>query len=278
MSTVTGPLLTVPTTATGRSKRRLLPTGLTAFSYLVIAWLFLPIIVMVAFSFNQTTSKLNVNWQGFTLHWYASLGDQPDMLAAMRNSLLIATIATVGALLLGVPLGMALSRWRFRGKGAVTLLLFINITTPAVTMGAALLSLFIEAGVPRGLRTIAAAHLMFCISFVAITVRARMAHFDGTFEEASEDLGASTWTTFRRVTLPTMMPAIIAAALLSFSLSIDDLIVTQFNAGNALTFPLWVYGTVRFGTPPQANVLGTLVFVTGLLLSTAAWYQASRKR
>jgi spermidine/putrescine transport system permease protein len=236
----------------------------------------LPIVVMIAFSFNNTSSKLNVNWQGFTTKWYGALGDYPDMLGAMRNSLTIALITVIGSLLLGAPIGMALARWRFRGRGALATLLFINITAPAVTMGAALLSLFIEAGIPRGYDTIFAAHIMFSIAYVAVTVRARMAHFDIRQEEASQDLGASSWTTFRRITFPAMLPAISAAGLLAACLSIDDLMVTQFVAGNTLTFPLWVYGTVRFGTPPQANVLGTLIFTGGVLLALLARGRAAR--
>lgn len=241
-------------------RRHILP----AYTALVLAYLFLPIAVMIAFGFNKTTSKFNFTWQGFTLDWYRNLFNIPDLTAALRNSLLIAVLSTAIATVLGTMIGMALARSRFRGKRAVDFLLFANIAAPEIVLGAALLSLFITLGVPRGFVTILIAHVMFNISYVAVTVRARLAGFDESVVEAARDLGAGPWTAFRIVTLPIIYPGVLAGALLAFALSIDDYIITSFNSGQTLTFPLWVFGASRVGVPPQVNVMGTLIFAAGL--------------
>jgi spermidine/putrescine transport system permease protein len=168
---------------------------------------------------------------------------------------------------LGTTLGLAIGRYRFRGKAGVDLVLFAQIATPEIVLGASLLSLFITLGVPRGYLTILIAHVMFCIPFVAVTVQARVVGLDRSLEEAALDLGATPLVTFRKVTLPLIMPAVLAGALLSFALSIDDFVTTSFNAGQTTTFPLWVYGSSRIGVPPQVNVMGTLIFVFGVLLA-----------
>jgi spermidine/putrescine transport system permease protein len=243
--------------------RWLLPT----WSWLVIVWLSSPIIVMIVFGFNNTHGKFNITWQGFTLRWYRQLFAISDLTKSLENSLTIAVIVTVAATALGTLLGMALGKYRFRGSGSINLLMFANIAAPEVVMGASLLSLFLTFGVPRGYWTIVIAQVMFSIAYVAVTVRARMAGMDPALEEAARDLGAGPFVTFFRVTLPLLMPGVLAGALLTFALSIDDYIITSFNAGPVNTFPLWVYGASRVGVPPQVNVMGTLIFAFGVLLA-----------
>ncbi|GAB3568252.1 ABC transporter permease [Spelaeicoccus albus] len=239
---------------------------LHAYTWLVIFWLCLPILVMIAFGFNATTGRYNFVWQGFTFRWYRELFAIPNLTNALINSLTIAVIVTVIATVLGTFVGLALGRYKFRGRSGIDLLLFANIAAPEIAIGAALLSLFVSLGIPRGYWTIVVAHVMFDIAYVAITVRARTAGYDQSLEEAAADLGAGPWTTFRLITLRVIMPGVMAGAMLSFALSIDDFIITQFTAGQTLTFPLWVWGASRVGTPPQVNVMGTLIFVFGVLL------------
>jgi spermidine/putrescine transport system permease protein len=240
---------------------------LAGYTWLVILWLVFPIIIMIIFGFNATTSKFNFRWQGFTLYWYRHLFAIPDLTNALVNSLTIAILNTIIATAIGTFMGLALGKYRFRGRGATDLLLFANIAAPEIALGAALLSLFITLNVPRGYWTIVIAHVMFSIAFVAVTVRARLAGFDRSLEEAARDLGAGAFATFRLVTLPIIYPGVIAGALLAFALSIDDYIITSFNAGQVVTFPLWVYGASRVGVPPQVNVMGTLIFVAGVLFA-----------
>lgn len=250
-------------------RRRIRPGRflLPLWGWLVIAWLCSPIVVMIVFGFNDTTGRYNIKWQGFTLHWYRDLFGIPDLTSALENSITIALIVTVLATILGTLMGFALGRYRFRGSGTTSLMLFANIAAPEVVLGAALLSLFIQMGVPRGYLTIVLAQVMFSIAYVAVTVRARMAGLDPFLEEASRDLGAGPYATFFRITLPMIMPGVLAGALLVFALSIDDYIITSFNAGNTQTFPLWVYGATREGVPPQVNVMGTLIFGFGVLVA-----------
>jgi spermidine/putrescine transport system permease protein len=248
------------------------------WGWAVIAWLSLPIIVMIVFGFNDTKGKTNFRWEGFTLHWYRDLFDIPDLTTALVNSIEIAAITTVIATILGTFMGVALGRYRFRGSGSVTLLLFANIAAPEVVLGAALLSMFLTLGVPRGFWTITVAHIMFSLAYVAVTVRARMAGMDQSLEEASRDLGAGPVSTFFRVTLPGILPGVMSGALLAFALSIDDYIITSFNAGNTVTFPLWVYGASRIGVPPQVNVMGTLIFAFGVIAAMAGAISGRRKQ
>ena len=253
---------------------------LRTYTWVVIAWLSLPILVMIVFGFNDTTGKFNFVWQGWTLRWYRELFQIDDLTVALRNTLTIAILVTLAATLMGTLIGYAMGRHRFRGKGPLSLVLFANVAAPEIAMGTGLLSLFLTLGIPRGYWTIVIAHIMFGIVYVAITVQARMAAYDRSMEEAARDLGAGPWTAFRLVTLPILLPGIIAGALLAFALSIDDFIITQFNAGTTQTFPLWVYGSSRVGTPPQVSVMGTLVFGFGVLLvvGNALWLRRSIRR
>jgi spermidine/putrescine transport system permease protein len=255
-------------TASPRRRRRGGRFILPAYTALVMLYLVSPILIMVTYSFNQTSpKKLAFRWNGFTLHWYAKAFVRAGLTSALKNSLVIALISTIIATILGTLVALALVRYRFRGKRTAEGVLFANIAAPEIVLGASLLSLFITFGVPRGLVTIVIAHVMFNIAYVAVTVRARMAGFDRALEEAAQDLGANPWQTFMRVTLPLIYPGILAGALLAFALSIDDFIITNFVAGSKVTFPLWVYGAVKVGIPPQVFVLGTLIFTFGVMLA-----------
>jgi spermidine/putrescine transport system permease protein len=251
--------------------------SLQAYTWLIILWLMLPIFVIIAFGFNKTSGKFNYTWQGFTLHWYHDLFGISDLTRALVNSLTIAAIVTTIAVILGTLMGFSLGRWHFRGSGFTELTLFANIAAPEITLATALLSLFVTVNVARGYWTIVIAQVMFDIAYVAVTVRARMAGYDVHLEEASRDLGAGAFATFRLVTLPLLLPGIVAGGLLAFALSIDDFVITQFNAGQTLTFPLWVYGATRVGVPPQVNVMGTLIFVGGVMIALTSVFLSRRR-
>jgi spermidine/putrescine transport system permease protein len=254
---------------------------LPIWGWLVILWLSSPIIVMIVFGFNDGSGKVvSTKWHGFTLKWYQQLFVYNDLTTALWHSVTIAVFTTMIAVVLGTLMGVALGKYRFRGTGSVNLLLFANIAAPEVVLGAALLSLFLALNIPRGYGTILIAHVMFSVAYVVVTVRARMAGLDPSMEEAARDLGAGPFATFFRVTLPIIMPGVIAGGLLAFALSIDDYIITSFNNGSTQTFPLWVYGAAQRtggGVPPQVNVMGTLIFAFGVLVALGAAVSARRK-
>ena len=277
MSTATLDPTTAPAPSVRRRRGPRQGRLLAVWTWLVIIWLLLPIAVMILFSFNDTKGRFNNSWQGFTFRWYGQLNAYPDLTGALLNSLTIALLTAVIAGALGTLIGLALGRYRFRGSGVTNLVTFAAISAPEVVMGASLLSMFLSLNVPRGYLTILIAHIMFSVSFVTVTVRARVLTLDPALEEAARDLGASAVTTFRLVTLPILFPAILAGGLLSFALSIDDYIITSFNSGSTITFPLWIWGSTRTGTPPQVNVLGTLIFVAGVLLALANVFWARRR-
>nr|MBA2331672.1 ABC transporter permease [Actinomycetota bacterium] len=225
--------------------------ALTGFAGLALVYLLLPIAVVILFSFNDPVGRFNYTWAGFTLdHWLNPLA-VPGLGEAMRASIEIAFLSSLTATLLGTPIALALVRYAFRGRGTTNLFIFLPLTTPEVVLGASLLTLFLNLGVSTGFWTIVLAHIMFNVSFVVVTVRARLVGFDRHLEEAAMDLGANGWTTFTRVTLPLIAPGILAGALLAFALSIDDFVITLFTAGAQTTFPLWVYGASRIGVPPE---------------------------
>jgi len=237
---------------------------LTAYALLAFAYLLLPIAVVVAFSFNDPAGRFNYTWQGFTLKNWTNWNGVPGLTGAMSLSLQIAAIAAVVATVLGTLIALALVRHGFRGRGATNLLVFLPMSTPEIVLGASLLALFLTMNVATGFATISIAHIMFCVSYVVVTVKARLVGFDRHLEEAALDLGANEWTTFRKVTLPLIAPAILAGALLSFALSVDDFVITYFNSGAEVTFPLFVWGAARVGAPPQVNVIATAIFVVAL--------------
>ena len=259
---------------TARISNAMLPV----YTALAVAYLFLPIAVMIVFSFNNPLGRQNITWQGFTVQNYFDIWSRPDITGPMLASLTVALVSTVVATILGTLIGLALTRYEFRGQGGLNLLIYIPMATPEVIMGASLLALWVTVGVQRGLGTIIIAHVAFCISFVVVTIRARISGFNRSLEEAAMDLGADEMTTFRKVTLPLIFPGILAAAMLSFALSIDDYVITSFVSGQTTTFPLWVFGASRFGVPPEVNVLGTLIFVVAFLAILAQILWARRKQ
>jgi spermidine/putrescine transport system permease protein len=277
LATRDAPPEVAPAPAVGRRRRwtRLL---LPAYTWLMIFYFSLPILVMIVFGFNDTQGRLNLRWQGFTLNWYRDLFSIQALSTALRNSLLIAVICTIITTVLGTMVGLALGRYRFRGKGAYDLVIFSAISAPELVLGASLLSLFVTVQFVRGFVTIVIAHVAFSLAFVAITVRARVLTLDPTLEEAAQDLGADPLTTFRKVTLPLLAPGIVAGGLLAFALSIDDYVVTSFVNGQVETFPIWVYGATRIGVPPQVNVMGTLIFLFGVGIAVSNALLARRQR
>jgi spermidine/putrescine transport system permease protein len=241
-------------------RRHLLP----AYAALALVYLFLPVAVVIAFSFNNPKGRFNYTWDGFTLNNWTHPFGVPGIGSAIRISLEIAALSSLAATVLGALMALALARYQFRGRGLVNLLVFVPLTTPEIVLGSSLLTLFLNQNVATGFTTILIAHIMFNISYVVVTVKARLAGFDRHLEEAAMDLGANEWTTFWKVTLPLIAPGVIAAALLSFALSIDDFVITYFNSGSTITFPLFVWGSARVATPPQINVIGSLIFIVAV--------------
>lgn len=239
---------------------------LTAFAIVAFAYLLVPIAIVILFSFNNPAGRYNYTWQGFTLDHWRNWDGVPGLREAMTLSVEIAVIASIFATVLGTLIALALVRYGFRGRSGTNLLIFLPMATPEIVLGASLLTLFINLNVLLGFTTILIAHIMFCISYVVVTVKARLVGFDRSLEEAAMDLGADELTTFRKVTLPLIAPAILAGALLSFALSIDDFVITYFNSGSETTFPLFVWGAARVGAPPQVNVMGTVIFMVALSL------------
>lgn len=244
---------------------------------LVLLYLFLPIFVIVLFSFNKPLGKFNYTWQGFTLQNWAHPFKYPALTRALIMSLNVAAVSTAIALVLGTLVAIALVRQRFRGSNAIDTFLALPLTTPEVVIGASLLTLFLDLGWATGYTTILLAHMGFEISIIAMTVRARVRGFDWTLEDASMDLGASPTRTFFRVTLPLIIPGIAAAAMLSFALSLDDFIITYFVSGSTITYPLYVNAATKAAVPPQIDVLATAILVVSLvLLALGTVYQRKR--
>ncbi len=233
---------------------------------LVLLYLFLPIFVIVLFSFNHPAGKFNYTWQGFTLDNWLHPFKYPALVEALKLSLNVALVSTLIALVLGTLLAIALVRQRFHGQRAVDTFMVLPLTAPEVVMGASLLTLFLDLHWAAGYTTIVIAHVAFEVSFIAMTVRARVRGFDWTLEDASLDLGAGPGRTFFKVTLPLIVPGIIAAGMLSFALSLDDFIITYFVSGSTVTYPLYVNAAVKAAVPPQINVLATAILVISLIL------------
>ncbi|HEX9165964.1 MAG TPA: ABC transporter permease [Gemmatimonadales bacterium] len=241
------------------------PRWLGAIVALVYLFLHLPLLVLVVFSFNA--SRFSVEWTGFTLEWYRQLLERPDILAGLRVSLVVGVISTAVATALGTLLALALARGRFRGRGALESLLYVPLVTPEIVAGISLLVLFAGLKIALGLTTIVIAHVAFSVSFVTVVVLARLAGMDRSQEEAALVLGADEWTTFFRVTLPQLLPGVVSGALLAFTLSFDDYVITSFVAGSGTsTLPVVVYGMVRRNIDPTINAISTLVLVFTTLL------------
>jgi spermidine/putrescine transport system permease protein len=242
--------------------------ALRAYTGLALVYLLLPIFIVALFSFNDPVGKTNYTWVGFTFDHWVNLFAIPGLLDSVVISIRIAFISTLIATTLGTLAALALVRYQFRGRPATSLFIFLPLATPEIILGASLLTLFVAIGKPPFFPlnefTILIAHITFNISYVIVTVRARLAGFDRRLEEASADLGADGWQTFWRVTFPLILPGIAAAGLLAFSLSIDDFVITNFTAGRTITFPMFVWGSARIGVPPQVNAIGTIFFVVAV--------------
>jgi spermidine/putrescine transport system permease protein len=266
--------------------------GVPAFTAAALLYLLVPIFVMIAFSFNDPPGRFNFVWGEFSLDAWLNPFGRPGLQDALVMSLIIAALATIVSTALGVLIALALTRYDFRGRSGTNLFLFIPMAAPEIVLGASLLTMFVgtaqepfrtlTGGVffPLGAQTILIAHIMFNISFVVVTLRARMQGFPRHLEEAAMDLGANEWTTFWKVTFPLILPGILAAALLAFSLSIDDFVITQFTAGTEQTFPIWVWASIRASLPPQVHVIGTMVFLgaVGLVALSTIWERRAEAR
>ena len=244
---------------------------LTVYALFAFAYLLVPIAIVILFSFNHPSGRFNYTWQGFTLDNWKYWDGVPGMRSAIMLSLQIAALSSICATVLGTLIALALVRYGFRGRAATNLLIFLPMSSPEIVLGASLLTLFLTLSgtFTLGFLTIFIAHVMFCISYVVVTVKARLIGFDRHLEEAAMDLGANEFVTFQKVTLPLIAPAILAGALLSFALSIDDFVITNFVAGSKVTFPLFVWGAARVGAPPQVNVIGSAIFIVAVLAMLA---------
>ena len=249
--------------------KRLRAHGLTIYAALAFLYLLLPIFIVILFSFNDPKGRFNFTWQGFTLDNWLHPFAYPGLGPAVRLSLEIAVISAALATVLGTAIALALVRYGFRGRGVINTLIFLPMTTPEIVLGASLLTLFLNRNVATGFTTILIAHIMFNISYVVVTVKARLVGFDRHLEEAAMDLGATPAVTFRKVTLPLIMPGILSASLIAFALSVDDFVITYLNAGPEQTFPVFVWGIARVAVPPQINVIGSMIFLIAIALMFA---------
>jgi spermidine/putrescine transport system permease protein len=250
--------------------------GIMAFAILVVIYMLLPIAVIALFSFNDPSGRYNFTWVGFTFDHWANAFSIPELNDALLKSIELAALATVIATILGTLIALALVRYEFFGRRAANFLIVIPMATPEVVIGAALLSLFLVYGINTGFGTLLIAHVMFCISFVVVVVRSRLIGFDRRLEEAARDLGANAFTTFRKVTFPLIMPGIVGAALLSFALSIDDFVISNFNSGQTVTFPLYIFGAAQRGIPVEVNVIATMLFLLTVFAMGFTLWQQSR--
>lgn len=253
--------------------------ALVVYAGLGFLFLLTPIAYIVAFSFNKPKGKFNITWQEFTFDNWKDPFSDAALTSALWRSLQIASVSTVIATVLGSMIAVSLSRYRFRGSSAFNFMLVLPLTTPEIVLGSSLATLFLgQTIVEFGFITIVIAHVMFQMSFVALTVRARIRGFDWTLEQAAQDLGATPFMSFRKITLPLILPGIMAAALLAFALSIDDFIITFFNAGSTVTFPLQIFGASRVSIPPQINVLATAILLVTVSMLGIGTIAGSRRR
>ncbi len=260
---------------------------LSIWSALVVAYLFAPILIVVLFSFNEPgrlrsdggwqPGRYNYKWGRFSLKAWTEWNRYPELTEAFLRSVKIALGVVLISTVLGTLMSLALVKYHFKGKGIVNMLLVLPLTMPEIVLGFSLLTLFVSANVSRGLLTIVISHVMFCVSYITTTVKARIRGFDWRLEEAAADLGANAWRTFSRVTLPLIAPGVAAAALLTFALSLDDFIITYLNSGRVETFPIKIWITKRSSIPPQINVFGTVVLLVCVALATAGLFTGRRK-
>jgi spermidine/putrescine transport system permease protein len=245
---------------------------------LVLVYLFIPIAVIMVLSFNKPSGKFNLSWNEFSLDAWTNLCGVPGVCSSFVTSIQIGIMSTLVATLLGTMIAFALVRYRFRGRSTTNLLIFLPMATPEVVMGASLLALFLNLRFPLGQGTVIIAHIMFIISFVVVTVKARLQGMDPRLEEAARDLYANPRAVFRYVTFPLVLPGILGAALLGFSLSFDDFIISFFNAGTLVTFPIYIWGAAQRGIAVQVNALATIVFLVALAIVLGGQFVGNRRR
>ena len=265
MTTINAPMPSLSHRASRWFSRNLI----RIYAALAFIYLFIPVAYTFAFSFNDA-GKSNLVWQGFTFDNWKNPCGAPQVCEAVGNSLKIGVISTLLATALGTMIAFALGRYKFKGRTSTNLLIFLPMATPEVVLGASLLAMFLNLRINPSFWTIVISHVMFCISFVVVTVKARIASLDPRLEQAAMDLYANEFETFRRVTFPLVLPGIAAAALLAFSLSFDDFIITNFNSGTLTTFPKFVWISSARGVPAQANVIGSAMFLIALVIVIAA--------
>lgn len=276
-ATVAPPALRQP--ALLRAWKWLREKALNIYAGLAIAYMLIPIAVIIVFSFNDPEGRFNFTWSGFTLDHWSNPFAVAELTDAMVVSLQLAALSTVVCTALGTLIALALVRHEFFGRRTANFLIVIPMATPEVVIGAALLSMFLLYGIAPGFSTLFIAHVMFSISFVVIVVRSRLIGFDRSLEEAAQDLGANAFTTFRTVTLPLLSPGIAAAALLAFALSIDDFVISNFNSGTTVTFPLYIFGASQRGIPVEVNVIATMLFaLTVVAMAFTVWQQRHAER
>lgn len=268
------------------TRRAPLDRVLAANTWFVYAFFYLPILVLVVFSFNSST-RVGI-WRGFSTRWYGEVLRNPEVLDALKNSLIVATLSTIAATVIGTAAALAIDRYRFRGRRGLDGILYLPIIIPDVTMAVMMLLFFarafalIDAAGPRfqlGIGSITLSHIAFNISFVAVVVRARLGQLDGSLEEAARDLYANSWQTFRRVTLPLILPGVLGGALLALTLSLDDVVVTAFVSGpGSTTLPVYVFGLVRRGVSPAINAISTIMLVASIgLVALSLLFQRGPK-
>ena len=261
--------------APARARRWLREHAVNIVAAVVVIYLLIPIAVIFVFSFNNPQGRYNYNWVGFSLDHWAHAFSRPELNEALLTSLKLALLATIISTIIGTVMAVALVRHQFFGRRLANFLIVIPMATPEVVMGAALLSFFLILSTPSlGFQTLLIAHVMFCISFVVVVVRSRLIGFDRSLEEAAKDLGAGPFTTFRLVTLPLILPGIFGAAMLAFALSIDDFVISNFNSGTTVTFPLYIYGAAQRGIPVELYCIAMILFFsTVAAMGFATWQQ-----
>jgi spermidine/putrescine transport system permease protein len=253
--------------------------GLMIFAVVAVLYMLLPIAVIIGFSFNNPSGRYNFTWVGFTLEHWKNAFSIPELNDALLKSIELAALATLISTVLGTMIALALVRYEFFGRRSANFLIVIPMATPEVVIGAALLSMFLVYGINLGFNTLLIAHVMFCISFVVVVVRSRLIGFDRRLEEAAKDLGANAFTTFRKVTLPLLAPGLVGAAMLAFALSIDDFVISNFNSGTTVTFPLYIFGAAQRGIPVEVNVIAAMLFaVTVVAMVFTVWQQGRAEK
>lgn len=261
-----------------KMKKRCFGAFQNLWIFLTFLFLYIPIFIVIIFSFN--TSKMNIVWEGFTLQWYGTFFENRTLMESLYNTLIIAVLSTVISTIVGTLGAVGLSKFNYKGKNMIDSLLYIPIVIPEVVLGIALLCIFSICNISLGIGTITLSHATFCIPFVVITVRARLAGFDAGLEEAAMDLGANRFKTFMKVTLPLLMPGVLSGAMLAFSLSLDDVIISFFVSGpGSTTLPLKVFSMVKTGVTPEVNALSTIIMmIVIIIISINTGFQVKRLR